>query len=213
MGVRPEGVVAVCAAGTMVAIYTAARRRRLLGAFAAFALAGLGFTVHPTGFTLLAPLLAGLPMLWSVVRVRGAPVLSLVRAAAVVSGGMTAVLAAFADGALRDYLRGETIFLAIQNQENWATEYRTLRIPAQRPPDGQLREAVGGPRVHRRARLVRRTRRSGKGPPRPGADRALVHRPDDGAVVRRIVVHTLQVDPSLRRVVAARVRPSWPSSS
>ena len=123
MGVRPEGVVAVCAAGTMVGVYTAARRRRLLGAFAAFALAGLGFTVHPTGFTLLAPLLAGLPFLWSVVRVRGAPALSLVRAAAVVSGGTTALLAAFADGALRDYLRGETIFLAIQNQESWATEY------------------------------------------------------------------------------------------
>lgn len=124
MGVRPEGVVAVCAAGTMVGVYTAARRRRLLGAFAAFALAGLGFTVHPTGITLLAPLLAGLPLLWSVVRVRGAPALSLARAAAVVSGGMTALLAAFADGALRDFLRGETIFLAIQNQESWATEYQ-----------------------------------------------------------------------------------------
>ena len=49
---------------------------------------------------------------------------------------------------------------------------RTLRIPAQRPPDGQLRQAVGGPRLRRRARLVRRTRRGGKGPPRPGADRS-----------------------------------------
>jgi Mycobacterial cell wall arabinan synthesis protein/EmbC C-terminal domain/Arabinosyltransferase concanavalin like domain len=123
MGVRPEGVVAVCAAGTMVAVFVAARRRRLLYAFGAFALAGLGFTVHPTGFTLVAPLLAGLPLLWPVVRVRGAPALSLIRAVAVVSGSMTALLAAFADGALRDYQRGETIFLAIQDQESWVTEY------------------------------------------------------------------------------------------
>lgn len=123
MGVRPEGVVALCGAGAMVGTVTAARRRRLLYAFGACAVAGLGFTVHPTGFVLLAPLLAGFPVLWPVIRVRGAAVYSLVRAAAVVAGGMTALLAAFADGALRDYLRGETIFLAIQDQESWATEY------------------------------------------------------------------------------------------
>jgi cell wall arabinan synthesis protein/EmbC-like arabinotransferase in arabinogalactan biosynthesis/arabinosyltransferase-like concanavalin domain-containing protein len=124
MGVRPESVVAVCAAGAMVAVFTAARRRMLLYAFGAFALAGLGFTVHPTGFTALAPLLAGLPLVWSVVRVRGDPALSLVRGAVVVAGGVTALLAAFADGALRDYLRGETIFLAIQDQESWTTEIK-----------------------------------------------------------------------------------------
>src|SRR5690242_15102629 len=47
MGVRPESIVAVFAAATMVLVLAAARRRRLLYVFAAFALAGLGFAAHP----------------------------------------------------------------------------------------------------------------------------------------------------------------------
>ena len=213
MGVRPEGVVAVCAAGTMVGVYTAARRRRLLGAFAAFALAGLGFTVHPTGFTLLAPLLAGLPLLWSVVRVRGAPALSLVRAAAVVSGGMTALLAAFADGALRDYLRGETIFLAIQNQESWATEYQRYAFLLSDHPMGNFAKRsavlvcivalvwfavlVAGARI-RRVTV-----------PTP----TVVHRSDDRVGVRRFCGSRPPSGPTTSERWRARVPPSWPSSS
>ena len=42
----------------MHAVLVAWRRERLAVAWLAFALAGLGFAAHPTGFTLLAPLLA-----------------------------------------------------------------------------------------------------------------------------------------------------------
>ena len=122
MGVRPEGVVCVCAVATMHAVLVAWRRERLAVAWLAFALAGLGFAAHPTGFTLLAPLLAGLPLLWRLVAAARQPAATALRALAVVSGGMVAPLLAFVDGGLRDFLRGQRIFLSIQPQESWATE-------------------------------------------------------------------------------------------
>ena len=123
MGVRPEGVVCVCAAAAMHAVLDVAwRRERLAVAWLAFALAGLGFAAHPTGFTLLAPLLAGLPLLWRLVAVPGHRAATALRVVAVASGGMVAPLLAFVNGGLRDFLRGQRIFLAIQAQESWATE-------------------------------------------------------------------------------------------
>jgi len=128
MGVRPESMVALCATGTMVAVASAARRRRLALAWVAFAVAGLGFTAHPTGFTLFAPLLAGLPLLWPLIRVEGSPLTTAGRALAVASGGMTAPLVAFADGALRDFLRGQAIFLSVQGQEGWTSEFLRYQL-------------------------------------------------------------------------------------
>ena len=123
MGVRPEGVVCVCAVATLHAVLVAWRRERLAVAWLAFALAGLGFAAHPTGFVLLAPLLAGLTLLWRVVAVPGERAVTAVRALAVASGSMVAPLLAFVDGGLRDFLRGQAIFLSIQSQDNWTTEY------------------------------------------------------------------------------------------
>jgi arabinosyltransferase C len=122
MGVRPETVVALTGALTLLTVLAAARRNRLALAWLAFLLAGIGFTAHPTGFTLFAPLLAGLPLLWPVVRVAGDALGTAVRALAVASGGMIALLTAFGDGALRDFLRGQAIFLSIQAQDNWTNE-------------------------------------------------------------------------------------------
>lgn len=124
MGVRPEGVVCVCGVAALHAVLVAGRRRRLAVAWLAFAVAGLGFAAHPTGFTLLAPLVAGLPLLWAAVRVAGDRVVTALRALAVVSGGMVAPLLAFVDGGLRDFLRGQALFLSIQAQENWTTEWQ-----------------------------------------------------------------------------------------
>ncbi|WP_219417311.1 arabinosyltransferase domain-containing protein [Pseudonocardia nigra] len=124
MGVRPETVVALCGAAAMLAVLTAARSRRLVLAWLAFALAGIGFAAHPTGFTLFAPLLAGLPLLVPLVRVPGDVTATAVRTVAVLSGGMVAPLVAFADGALRDFVRGQTLFLAIQAQESWTSEFQ-----------------------------------------------------------------------------------------
>ena len=122
MGVRPEAVVALCGAATMLAVLVAGRRQRLAVAWLACALAGLGFTAHPTGFTVVAPLLAGLPLLLPLVHVPGHPMATALRVLAVGSGGMVAPLLAFADGALRDFLRGQAIFLSILDQEDWTDE-------------------------------------------------------------------------------------------
>ena len=122
MGVRPETVVCLCGAVVLYAVLVAERRKRLALAWLAFAVAGLGFAAHPTGLTLFAPLLAGLPLLWQVIAVPGDPVATGLRAFAVAAGGMVAPLLAFIDGGLRDFLRGQTLFLSIQAQENWTTE-------------------------------------------------------------------------------------------
>ncbi|MDQ4119061.1 MAG: arabinosyltransferase domain-containing protein, partial [Actinomycetota bacterium] len=122
MGVRPEVVVALCGIATMLAVLLAHRRRRLVLGWLACALAGLGFAAHTTGLTVLAPLLAGLPLLWNLVRVPGARVETATRAVAVASGGMVAALAGFADGALRDFLRGQALFLSISDQYDWTGE-------------------------------------------------------------------------------------------
>jgi hypothetical protein len=122
MGVRPETVVCLCGVVALHAVLVAQQRKRLAVAWLAFAVAGVGFAAHPTGLTLLAPLLAGLPLLWQLIAVPGERLATAVRAFAVASGGMVAPLLAFADGGLRDFLRGQTLFLSIQAQENWTTE-------------------------------------------------------------------------------------------
>lgn len=138
MGVRPETVVAMTGAFTLLAVLAAARRRRLVFAFLAFALAGLGFTAHPTGFTLFAPLLAGIPLLWPVVRVTGDRIGTTLRAFAVASGGMVAPVMAFADGALRDFVRGQSIFLSIQGQEGWTSEIQRYTFLLSQIPMGNF---------------------------------------------------------------------------
>ncbi|MCU1627549.1 MAG: hypothetical protein JWP64_2498 [Pseudonocardia sp.] len=123
IGVRPESIVALCGAMTLLAVSEAARRDSLLLGWTAFVTAGLGFAAHPTGFTALAPLIAGGPQLWRLIRDGHRPRLVFVRAAGVVSGFAIASLVAFADGSLRDFIRGQETFLGIQNQEGWTTEF------------------------------------------------------------------------------------------
>ncbi|MGH3695460.1 MAG: arabinosyltransferase domain-containing protein [Pseudonocardiaceae bacterium] len=122
MSVRPEAAVALCGAATMLAVLVAGRRRRLALAWLACALAGLGFTAHTTGVTAAAPLLAGLPLLRPLVHVPGQRMSTALRGLAVGSGAMVAALLGFADGALRDFLRGQAIFLSIIDQQGWASE-------------------------------------------------------------------------------------------
>ncbi|MGQ0719450.1 MAG: arabinosyltransferase domain-containing protein [Pseudonocardiales bacterium] len=122
MGVRPEAVVALCGAATMLAVLVAGQRQRLAVAWLACALAGIGFTTHTTGVILLAPLLAGLPLLLPLVHLPGDRVATALRVLAVASGGMVAPLLAFADGALRDFRRGQALFQSILNQQGWTDE-------------------------------------------------------------------------------------------
>ncbi|MGH3776462.1 MAG: arabinosyltransferase domain-containing protein [Pseudonocardiaceae bacterium] len=138
MGVRPEAVVALCGAATMLAVLVAGRRQRLAVAWLACALAGIGFTAHPTGFTVFAPLLAGLPMLLPLVHVPGERVATALRVLAVGSGGMVASLLAFTDGALRDFLRGQALFLSILDQEGWTDEIQRYGFLLSQIPMGNF---------------------------------------------------------------------------
>ncbi len=138
MGVRPEAVVALAGAAALLAVLHAARRRRLVAAWAAFAVAGAGFTAHTTGFTLLAVLLAGSPLLHDVVRVPGDRWATATRWAAVVSGAATAPLLGFADGALRDFRRGQAAFLSVLPQGGWTGEIERYVFLLDRIPMGNF---------------------------------------------------------------------------
>ena len=121
MGLRPEAMVAAAGMGALLAVLTAVRRDSLGWAGVAVLVAAVGFVCHPTGFVALAPLLAGLPRLTRLVR-SGRALHTLTRVVCLVGPGAVAGVIAFSDGSLRDFLRGQEIFLAAQAQENWTDE-------------------------------------------------------------------------------------------
>ncbi len=122
MGVRPEGAVALCAAAALLAVAVAIERQRLAVAAAAFFAAGIGLVAHPTGLTALAPLFAGAPALWRLVRV-DSPLHTAARTTALLAAGTIAAVLGFADGTIRDFLYSQQVFLSIQDQESWYSEY------------------------------------------------------------------------------------------
>jgi hypothetical protein len=133
MGVRPEGAVALCAAAALLGVALAVERQRLAVAAAAFFAAGIGLVAHPTGLIALAPLFAGASALWRLVRV-DSPLHTAARTAALVAAGTVAAVLGFADGTIRDFLYSQQVFLGIQEQESWYTEYlRYLFLLRQNP--------------------------------------------------------------------------------
>ena len=133
MGVRPEPVVALCATAAAALLLLAAARRRLAVAWLALAVAGAGAVAHTGGVVLLGVLVAGLPLLVPVLRgdpgsvpgsadPRGRIPLPVLRAVAVASALATALLLGFADGALRDFLRGQAVTGAVFTPDGWADE-------------------------------------------------------------------------------------------
>ena len=121
MGVRPEAVVALCAVAATAGLLAGARGRRLITAWLALALAGAGVAAHPGGVVLLGVVLAGLPALVALVR---APyrLATALRAVAVGSGLAVGLLLGFADGALRDVLRGRSALGAVLSPDGWPDE-------------------------------------------------------------------------------------------
>jgi hypothetical protein len=124
MGVRPEAMVGFLAAVTLLAVSSGLRRRSLPLLGLAVVAAAMSVVAHPTGFVALAPLLAGAPRIVAVVR-EGVPVRrALLRGVALIAPGAVAGIAAFGDGSLNDFRRGQEIFLSIQAQNNWFDEYQ-----------------------------------------------------------------------------------------
>ncbi|MGE3286264.1 MAG: arabinosyltransferase domain-containing protein [Pseudonocardia sp.] len=122
MGVRPEALVALAAAGVLLAVLVAHRRSSPAAAWWACAAAGAGVATHPAGAVALAPLVAGAGLLWGVVAVPGERWVSAARTVAVASGLAVAPLLGFADGALRDVLRTALIVGSVRGLEGWADE-------------------------------------------------------------------------------------------
>lgn len=123
MVVRPETAVALFGSAVLLAVVTAIRRQSLAWWAGAVLLAGVGFVCHPTGFVVLAPLIAGLPSLVRLLR-RGGPWTAAARLVCVLAPAAVASVAAFGDGTLRDFVRGQQIFLTVQAQQTWLDEYQ-----------------------------------------------------------------------------------------
>ncbi len=124
MGVRPEAAVGFLATATLLAVSAGIRQRRLAPLGLAAFTAALGMVAHPTGFVALAPLLVGLPAIVGIVR-EGVPAAAAwLRGLAVLAPGAVAGVAAFGDGTLNDFLRGQEIFLSVQEQNDWFDEYQ-----------------------------------------------------------------------------------------
>jgi hypothetical protein len=124
MGVRPEAAVGFLAAATLLAVSVGVAQRRLAVLGVGVVTAALGVVCHPTGFVALAPLLVGLPGIVRVVREGVSTATAWLRGLAVIAPGSVAGVAAFGDGSLNDFLRGQEIFLSIQAQNDWTDEFQ-----------------------------------------------------------------------------------------
>lgn len=124
MGVRPEAMVGFLAAATLLAVASGIRRRSLPLLALAVMTAALSVVSHPTGFVALAPLLVGLPRIIAVFREDAGPLRAVARGLAAIALGALAGIAAFGDGTLNDFLRGQQIFLSVQDQNSWFDEYQ-----------------------------------------------------------------------------------------
>ncbi len=124
MGVRPEAMVGTLAVVSLLLVRTGLRQRRLTPLAWAFTASSLAAVCHPTGFVALAPVLAGLPATVDLLRQSGQGLVRWTRAALLVAPGALASAAAFGDGTLNDFSRGQEIFLSIQEQNDWFDEYQ-----------------------------------------------------------------------------------------
>ena len=122
IGTRPEILGALGSAIALVLLARAVDRRTLLpAAFAALA-AGLAFAAHPTGGVAFAPVIVAIPALWRIARRTGDVRAALLRTLGVISVGSVALLAAFADGSLHDFLTGSARFAAVETPLGWTDE-------------------------------------------------------------------------------------------
>ncbi|MDQ3735413.1 MAG: arabinosyltransferase, partial [Actinomycetota bacterium] len=122
MGVRPEGIVALLSAGVLVVVQSAIRTQSLAFVALGLLLAGLSVVCHPTGFIALAPLVAGLPSMWPVIRGEDRRSTAHNVLAVIAPAGLVSAVA-FGDGSLRDFIHGQEIFLSRFAQSTWYEEY------------------------------------------------------------------------------------------
>jgi hypothetical protein len=128
MTLRPEPLIVLLAAATLL-LAELARRRHSVGALAlATATTALAMSVSPSGLVAAAPLMLALPWLWRWLRAQGA----LARVAAVLllaASGTSLVLVGFADATLGDVLESTAVHQWYYQTFSWYQEtvhYRTI---------------------------------------------------------------------------------------
>ena len=128
MTLRPEPLIVLLAAATLL-LAELARRRRSIGALAlATTAAALAMSVSPSGLVAVAPLVLALPWLWRTLRAHSA----LPRVAAVLllaASGSAAVLVGFADATLGDVLESTAVHQWYYQTFSWYQEtvhYQTI---------------------------------------------------------------------------------------
>ncbi|GAA4803074.1 hypothetical protein GCM10023200_45360 [Actinomycetospora chlora] len=133
MGVRPESAIAFCAVASLVAVAEGLERRLLPLLGLAVGLAATGLMAAPTGFVALAPVIAGAPATWRLLRERSASWWALAgRLVLVLAPAAVGSLLGFADGAYRDFARSQQIFAPLQRAQTWyeeALRYAALLNP------------------------------------------------------------------------------------
>ena len=121
MTLRPEPLIVLFAAATLL-LAELARQRRSVGALAAAtATAALAVSVSPSGLVAAAPLVLALPWLWAWLRAQGA----VTRAAAVLvlaAAGTSLVLVGFADATLGDVLESTAVHQWYYQTFSWYEE-------------------------------------------------------------------------------------------
>ncbi|MGH3902573.1 MAG: arabinosyltransferase domain-containing protein [Pseudonocardiaceae bacterium] len=128
MTLRPEPLIVLFAAATLL-LAELARQRRSVGALAAAtATAALAVSVSPSGLVAAAPLVLALPWLWAWLREQG----GLARVAAVgllVAAGTSLVPVGFADATLGDFLESTAVHQWYYQTFSWYQElhhYQTV---------------------------------------------------------------------------------------
>ncbi|HEX2264427.1 MAG TPA: arabinosyltransferase domain-containing protein, partial [Pseudonocardiaceae bacterium] len=128
MTLRPEPLIVLLTAATLL-LAELARQRRSVGALAAAtAIAALAVSVSPSGLVAMAPLVLALPWLWAWLREQRA----VTRVAAVLllaAAGTSLVLVGFADATLGDFLESAAVHKWYYDTFAWFEElahYRTI---------------------------------------------------------------------------------------
>ncbi|WP_251858424.1 arabinosyltransferase domain-containing protein [Herbiconiux sp. L3-i23] len=124
IGSRPEAIGALASIAALTLINRAIETRTLFPAAMGALAAALGFAAHTTGGVAFAPLLLGLPALWSIARRNGTSLRrALLRTTAVMSVGTVALFAAFADASIRDMRLNSSYFSLVEQPLGWRDEW------------------------------------------------------------------------------------------
>ncbi|MGH3873673.1 MAG: arabinosyltransferase domain-containing protein [Pseudonocardiaceae bacterium] len=122
MTLRPEPLIVLLAAATLL-LAELARTRRSIGALgAATATAALAVAVSPSGLVAVAALVVALPWLWSWLRAQDTP--ARVAAVLVLAAATTSlVLVGFADATLGDFLESTAVHQRYYQTFSWYQEF------------------------------------------------------------------------------------------